>query len=237
MYAKPWKKSLNISELEISSNLFSPRVAFCVAGPEMFDAPLLGPEGHAVQKAVIKRRREFAAGRAVARIALGRFGCPTVQIPQNLDRTPEWPSGYVGSISHCDGFCGAAVARANEISGIGFDAEVAAPLSRGSSAIICSEAEMAGFTGDPALPWSKIAFSAKEAFYKCFFPMFGRQLDFLDVALTFTSLTEFSGSFMVEAVSPFQASAFPWGRQAGRWMVLSGFVFTSFTCEAGCREQ
>ena len=47
-------------------------------------------------------------------------------------RGPQWPPGFVGSITHCDGYRAAAVARARDALTIGLDAEPKAwfPLTR-----------------------------------------------------------------------------------------------------------
>ena len=44
-----------------------------------------------------------------------------------------WPEGVVGSISHCAGCCGVAVARAGASSSLGLDVERAEPLERGAA--------------------------------------------------------------------------------------------------------
>ena len=80
--------------------------------------------GHIVESRV----REFATARACAKPALKQLGAPTVAVPRGLNREPIWPQGYVGSITHCEGYRGAAVARQQDTFGIGIDGEPPEPL-------------------------------------------------------------------------------------------------------------
>src|SRR5215467_5584138 len=85
-------------------------------------SPLVGgwcdlyPEERAtVEKAVEKRVRAFASGRLCARNLLARFGLHDAVLPAAEDGRPVWPAGFVGSISHTDDLCVAAVARQVEV--------------------------------------------------------------------------------------------------------------------------
>jgi hypothetical protein len=55
------------------------------------DAELLPEEEKGMLRAVEKRRREFIAGRACARRALGRLGIPPVSILSGDGPSREWP--------------------------------------------------------------------------------------------------------------------------------------------------
>jgi len=98
-------------------------------GPDLFPEEL-----QAMARATPARRYEFALGRRCAREALALLGGPRVAIPVGRFRDPVWPFGYVGSITHCRGFCAAAAARTPPgnsscgIRGIGLDSEPAMPL-------------------------------------------------------------------------------------------------------------
>jgi len=190
-------------------------------------------ESHLIH-AVPKRRREFALGRAAARAALAKLGGPAVAIPANSDRTPIWPSGFAGSITHCEGLCGAVVARSRDLAGIGFDAESASPLPTDAQRIIYWPVEGAHFSALPAfggLDWPKLAFSAKEAFYKCFYPMTHTPLNFRDVKLHFSISDNRSGEFEITPVAS-DAAAFLRRAVQGRWLIGGGLVFTSFVLAA-----
>ena len=137
------------------------------------ETPLPPEEAAAVEGAAEKRRREFAAGRSCARLALGELGLSDAIIPRNPDRTPAWPDGMVGSISHTSGHCAAAVARDRRIVAVGIDVEGRTPLKDGIVRRICSEderAHLAALGDHPVEVWAKLVFSAKESFFKAYFP-------------------------------------------------------------------
>lgn len=168
------------------AQLFPAGAAVCVAEPAMYGAELFAEEAVAVVGAVAKRREEFAAGRAAARRALAMLGVPAVPLPRGERRAPVWPQGFVGSITHCVGFCAAVAAPDVAMVSLGLDAETNTPLDRELVPMICSPVETAAFTRLPPLcvgDWHKLAFSAKEAFYKCIDPVLGEFLDFRDVHL------------------------------------------------------
>ena len=97
-------------------------------------AEMLPDERAFVAQAVQSRQTEFALGRALARNALKDIGHlhPTtpVAIPVGGDRAPNWPTGIIGSISHCQDICVAVVARrAASVRAIGVDIERIAAIA------------------------------------------------------------------------------------------------------------
>jgi 4'-phosphopantetheinyl transferase EntD len=168
----------------VIETLFPADVVTVRATAEMYDAPLFPAEEAAVVKAVEKRRREYAAGRAAARAALAKLGIAPVAIAASEDRAPEWPHGVVGSISHTKSCCVVAVARADSYVGVGLDVEGADALKPDLLRMICTPDEIARIRKlPPAADWGKVTFSAKEAFYKCYYPMVRVFLGFQDVEL------------------------------------------------------
>ena len=78
------------------------------------DPPDLAPlpeEEPLIAKSVAKRRNEFITVRYCARLALEELGVPPVPILKGEKGEPCWPDGVVGSLTHCEGFRGAAVGR------------------------------------------------------------------------------------------------------------------------------
>lgn len=143
---------------------------------------LLAAEHAVVAKAVESRRSEFARGRSCARRALTMLGGVPSPILSDDKRAPIWPPGVVGSITHCRDYCGAALANADRWSSIGIDAEVLRSLEPGVERRIILPAEQRHLEElDPAIPWECVVFSVKEAFYKAWFPLTRRWLDFHDV--------------------------------------------------------
>ena len=176
----------------------------CVACEEVVGpaetAPLTAEEEVALSRAVEKRRREFSLGRQCARAALGRLGFPSTSILPGPDRQPLWPEGIVGSITHCTGYCAAAVARTTEIAAIGIDAEILRPLSSGVVERITRPEERDWIAAqDPAAPWAHLFFSAKESVYKAWFPLVGTWLGFEDVRL---AIDPAANAFTAHLIAP-----------------------------------
>jgi 4'-phosphopantetheinyl transferase EntD len=146
---------------------------------------LLRGEAAALGRAVASRVREFTTARCCARRALEEFVAPPVALLSGPDREPLWPEGYVGSITHCDGYRGAAVARRRDALSIGIDAEIHEPLPPEILSLVTVDAERAWLSRAPAgVHWDRLIFSAKESVYKAWFPLTHTWLDFGDVCVT-----------------------------------------------------
>jgi 4'-phosphopantetheinyl transferase EntD len=89
---------------------------------------LMPPESAYVENAALQRHRDFAAVRHCARQAMQRLGVPAQPILPDAEGVPCWPPGLIGSMTHCDGYGAAVVARAGELLGLGLDAEPHRPL-------------------------------------------------------------------------------------------------------------
>jgi 4'-phosphopantetheinyl transferase EntD len=189
------------------------------------EAELFGDEARLIGRAVEKRRREFACGRTLARRALTQLGRPPTAIPVGPQREPVWPSDIVGSITHCDGYCAAAVAPANTIRSLGIDAEPDARLPAGVVSHIAREDERRRIRDLAAdvQNWDRVLFSAKESVFKAWFPITRMWLEFDDVTLHFEPPTR---SFRVTLATP-NAEPAPLAAQfQGRYMVTGGLILT-----------
>lgn len=167
-----------------------------------------------------ERALEFCRGRACAREALRRLGKVGAALAVGPDRSPVWPPGYVGSITHCPGFVGAAAARTKLIAALGFDAEPAAPLPLDVRSRVLHPAECAQ---SPSGLDMRVIFSAKESIFKAMFPLCGEWLDFRDVIV---SLNPTSGTFQASPAS--RVTRVPdLKRVQGRFLVARGFITTA----------
>jgi 4'-phosphopantetheinyl transferase EntD len=96
-------------------------------------APLTGRELASAGTITPDRMRELQTGRTFAKCALSAAGVNDAELPIGSDRSPIWPAGYVGSITHVrrfsHGYCAAAIAATSEIRAIGIDAENAVGLA------------------------------------------------------------------------------------------------------------
>lgn len=190
------------------------------------DVTLFPEEAALVANAVDKRRREFGAVRLCARTALGRLGVAAGPILAGPKREPLWPEGVVGSMTHCEGYRAAAVARRGHVVSIGIDGEENGPLPAGvgDAVLLPEERETVVRLGTlrPDVAWDRLVFSAKESVYKAWFPLTGRWLGFEEcVVLPDPDLGTFTGTLRVPGpvVAGERISRF-----SGRWVVRGGAV-------------
>lgn len=162
-------------------------VACCELRGDLPDSVLHPSEAEVIAGAVERRRREFATVRGCARWALAALGHPPVPLLPGPAGAPRWPAGTTGSMTHCDGYRAAAVARARETASIGIDAEPAHPLPPDVVDMVVLPAEQAALAAlrhvDPATPWDRLLFSCKEAVYKAWYPLTRSWLGFDQVAV------------------------------------------------------
>ena len=211
-----------------------PGTSSALAAAEMYtDPPELAPlaeEEPLIAKAVAKRRNEFVTVRYCARQALGELGVPPVPILKGDKGEPCWPDGVVGSLTHCEGYRGAAVGRRAEVRSVGIDAEPHDVLPKGVLDAISLPAERGGLHGFPSgLHWDRILFCAKEATYKAWYPMTGRWLGFEDAHIVFdVDETPTAGGFVSRIlIDPTASSGPPLETLSGRWSVRDGLVLTA----------
>lgn len=179
--------------------------------------PLHPAEDEGLGDAVASRRHEFALGRTCARRALAELVAEAGAIAIGARREPVWPAGVVGSITHTRTFCAAAVARGEDHRGVGIDAEELQDLEPGVVGLVLTPEERDDLGPDGAL----IAFSAKEAVYKLWWPLTGAWLGFEDVRIR---LDRSAGTFLAE-ISP-RSAGFPAKAIGGRFAVTAGTVLT-----------
>ena len=178
-------------------------------------------EKKAIRGAVVRRQREFAAGRAAAREAMAQIGWPAEAIPSSPDRSPVWPAGMVGSIAHNGHVCVAIAGRRDQAHAIGIDIEEDISLSTDLWVTICTPNELAIIATLPRSErgrWVTRLFCAKEAFYKWQYPQTERMLDFCDVQITL-SRTSFN---VLPAV--FEDSPLLLCERKGRWLTSNGLI-------------
>jgi 4'-phosphopantetheinyl transferase EntD len=193
---------------------------------------LLPDEEAAIPRARADRRLEFRAGRHCARLALTRLGAAPTPILPSADRSPLWPPGYVGSITHTRkhrpdrGWSAAAVTRSSRARGVGIDGELDEPLERKLWARVLSPSERTWIEAQPEDDqgfWAKLHFSAKEATYKCQYPATSQFLDFADVVVTISP----AGATFA-AVLQRDAGPLPRGHEfRGRYARRSGVIATA----------
>jgi len=182
-------------------------------------------EEAAVASAGAKRRSEFAAVRACARRALTSAGLGPGPVPRNQTGAPAWPSGVVGSMTHCKGYRACAIGRAEAFGAIGIDAEPHEPLPGGVLLMVANAAERAALAclaaDGPRTCWDKLLFSAKEAVFKAWSPVARRWLGFTDAELTLDPGGSFTARLLVPRPDEVPAA------YRGRWIVDRGLIATA----------
>jgi 4'-phosphopantetheinyl transferase EntD len=199
------------------------------ASDDSAETMLFAEEQALLAGAVDRRQREFATGRMCARTALRQLGYPASAILRGSRGEPLWPEGVVGSITHCEGYRAAAVARSGEIVTVGIDAEPHARLPDGVLEQIARTEELAALrrlgSEEPHLHWDRLLFSAKESVYKACYPLSRRWLGFEQVSVAFdlsrrTFLARLLTGGPTMANGPLQALS-------GRWLVEEGIGLTA----------
>jgi enterobactin synthetase component D len=118
-------------------------------------------------EAVPARRLTFALGREAARRAFAKLSRETKPILRSPDGSPQWPEGFVGSISHTDELAVAAMSRVEQTAALGLDLEdLRREIPDDIVASIADDHERLWISGDH----EKLlrVFSAKEAVFKAF---------------------------------------------------------------------
>ncbi|MXG26819.1 4'-phosphopantetheinyl transferase family protein [Streptomyces sp. YIM 132580] len=213
-----------------------------LTGPELF-----GAERRQAAGALPLRLAEYGTVRRLARGCLAELGHPPVPLLRGADGAPRWPAGTVGSLTHCRGYRAAAVARTRDADGLGIDAEPRAPLPPRVLDQVASAAERAHLAelaaGGSDVPWCRLLFSAKEAYYKVWYPAMRCWLGFDDAEVVLAH-GRHSGGFVVRPVpggarrvrrddAAFDPAATGFPALRGRWAAGTGTVVTVIAAPAG----
>jgi 4'-phosphopantetheinyl transferase EntD len=147
-----------------------------------------------MQRAVPRRRAEFATGRWCARQALAQLHLAPGPIVVGPWRNPVWPDQLTGSISHTTDVCAAVVAHRTTWKAIGIDLldrESAArlPVDAGRLLAHPHDADPPPSTLPVWVPPLVLQFSAKEAAIKALSPMLQRVIDFPELRVQFDEST------------------------------------------------
>lgn len=143
---------------------------------------LFPEERAAIANSVISRQLEFAAGRQLARRLLRRLGHPqTDPIPVGAGRAPDWPEGFVGSITHCRELCLVALSPVHQVRSLGLDVEPEEAVEPRLDPVLFDERERRQLPADHG---RTMAFCAKESVFKAIYPLARVHFDYRDVTVS-----------------------------------------------------
>lgn len=206
--------------------LFSDSVALGWADPTAPMPRLLGDEVFAIDHATTARAREFAAGRAAARMAMELLGHGPRPILQGDDRAPIWPAGLTGSITHTARDALAVVTDDPAIRALGLDMEPALPLEPDLWRMICTQEDLlwlASLGPSQRGHFAKLIFSTKEAFYKAQYQISRTLIDFQDVDIRADLGTSRFTAHLRRDVPGLQAGT----QVQGRFAILGNVMITA----------
>ncbi|WP_327111896.1 4'-phosphopantetheinyl transferase superfamily protein [Streptomyces sp. NBC_01341] len=190
-------------------------------------------EARLVARSVDRRKHEFASVRVCARRAMAALGLPPVPVLTGHRGMPLWPDGVIGSMTHCDGYRAAALARTSRARAIGIDAEPNEPLPSDVYEIVSLPSERTRMPGTDGagVHWDRLLFSAKESVFKTWFPLTRVELDFTEADITFhrSSGTATGGTFTAELLRT--APGMP-ASYEGNWLVAEGLAVTAIVLPA-----
>lgn len=221
------EKLTDADALKVALGRLLPDEVAIATGPVKGDYPDLFPdEEAAVLGAVRKRQDEFKAGRSLARLSLGQWGCEPTPIPRTDDRQPTWPEGFLGSISHSDFLCAAIAARTDAFVGLGVDMEPSTPLKTELRSRICRPEEMPDLdtpldAPEGSVDRAKLVFVAKEAVFKAYYPTVGYFLGFQEARLDLDQDTPTFRAHLVGSEPPLLNGS---GLMRGAWALAADHV-------------
>ena len=150
--------------------------------------PVHADEWQLVANASLKRQREFTCGRYYAHQLLIAAGYGDCFVDRDDKGCPIWPDGVIGSISHTNDYCVAVLSANTATAALGVDLEECGRMKESLWPRLFTDQEIQQIRAvrSPAesMRLAAIIFSAKEAFYKCDYPLNGRSYDFREVEVT-----------------------------------------------------
>lgn len=144
-----------------------------------------------------KRKEEFLLGRICASLAHNKhFNRPLFDLPCSLDRSPLWPPGVVGSITHNRDYVGAAVGSSEFLKGVGIDFEKLGRTKLELKSHITNSLDLKSHPNLPNEELLTLIFSIKESLYKALYPQVHQFFGFLDAAVS--EIDFFNGTFKIK---------------------------------------
>ncbi len=171
-------------------DLTGPDLAIAWAALEALSGDPHPKEWEDIASAAPNRQKEFVAGRQLARALSEQLGLPPSPLRRAGDRAPVWPADRTGSLSHCDTLCAAAIGKRDTVQSIGIDVETIGRVEEKLWPTLFTQKEADYFSSlapNTVAIEATLFFSAKEAFYKCQYPLTQEWVGLQDVEITRTN--------------------------------------------------
>jgi enterobactin synthetase component D len=179
--------------------------------PDLFDIKSRLVYYPSLDQVHTSRRDDFLIGRICASKAYQLcFSEELLSLPVGESKAPVWPHGAVGSISHSRNMAGAAVAKKEDLLGVGIDFESRKRIKEETARIILTERDIKSVSGLSEHDHLTLIFSAKESLYKALYPVVRVFFGFNTAAVT--SIDIDSGSFTIELIGEISAEYGPTNR-------------------------
>jgi enterobactin synthetase component D len=202
-----------------------PRIAQCVEA-----LPAMAPGGDLLAVRREQRRLQFEAGRRCAARLLASLGATETDVAVGPLGSPLWPQGFTGSITHKQDVLAVAVARTGDVASLGIDIEawVSEDVAADIEQVCLDGAEKAlAVAAEFERRWfATLAFSAKEALYKCLFPSVREFFDFS--AARVVHVDSASGLLRLQLTRPLGSRWAQGQVLGGHFRGSDSHVFTSF---------
>lgn len=210
------------------NNLFEKSQFACVDKTQ--DVSMYLSEAHfknPLESAHPERQKEFILGRVCASKAFYEITKEELlELVSNPDRSPAWPSSVVGSISHNKQWVGAAVAKADELIGLGIDFETIGRAKPEISSHIKTDRDLKNHPDLSEEELLTLIFSSKESLYKALYPIIKKFFGFQDAAVKEINVKR--GSFVIVLLTDLSDSFGPTTRHEfhGRFAVYAETCLT-----------
>jgi enterobactin synthetase component D len=194
-----------MNSTETWSKLFSKSSFFAINKEEDLDNQLAKIQSQIIYDKKVdgfhpNRKDEFLLGRVCASKAFELCtGHELLSLPVNADRSPQWPSEVVGTISHNQYWVGAAVAKSSDLVGLGMDFEV---MGRTRLELAKQIRTAEDIKQHPKLSDEElltVIFSCKESLYKALYPSVQKFFGFEDAAVVELDLD--NGTFTINLLT------------------------------------
>ena len=159
------------------------KIVSLIARIDQLQTSMVGAEMRFVQSAVESRKKEFAAGRNIARQCLAEFGHGNATIAVLDSRAPAWPSEIAGSISHSSDFVGAATCLKSNYRAIGLDLEECGAVTADLFDSILTKDDLTDAEAARDSSFATLIFCCKESVYKAVNPLTSEFLSFTNVSI------------------------------------------------------